>query len=895
MSKDPRAWEAILLLLAFLFTLTGAVQLSLALHGRLVPLELLPALEVAVCLGAAHLFLRRRPGHDPLLLPLAGLLSGLGLLLIRRLAPPFLPRQLIWFALGTALLVACALQPRGLRWLRRYRYTWLIAGLLLLALTLVFGVNPAGTGARLWLGAAGFYFQPSELLKLLMIVFVASYLAEKRALLTLKATRLGRWQLPPLAYLGPMLLMWGFSLLLLTWQRDLGAALLFFGTFLAMLYIATAQSVYVWSGLLLFLGGGAVGYQLFSHVRVRVDAWLNPWPEAAGRAFQIVQSLLAFAGGGILGQGLGQGSPTFIPMVHTDFVFSAVGEEMGLIGTLALVACFALLTGRGLRIAGLAADTPTPGAGDFERLLAAGISAMMGLQVIVITAGTSKLVPLTGVTLPFVSYGGSSLVMSFVMVGLLLHISQSATRGQSPALWPNGGRPAGMAEVIGTTLRRTAGFFLLCFAAVAVTLAYWQVVRAPALAERPDNPRIVQAELRLQRGRILDRHGAELAVSLAQPDGGSMRRFYPHPAAAPVVGYYSLRYGRSGVEQAYDSILRGEPEADEDAWGKWWNELLHRPQVGDDVQLTIDLALQEAAAQALAGHAGAAVILDASSGEVLALSSSPTYDPNSLDSAWDTLVAAPQAPFLNRATQGLYSPGPLFRTLLLAAALEQGAVSQGSSFAPVACAHRPQKAEPLDVYEVYAFGCDDVFAALSDRLDGAELLALGRRLGFDAAPALDIPTEAGLLAEREHTADGLPATGEPYLARWEIAVSPLQMALVMAAIADEGRQPVPHLSAAGEAAPTEALSPATARQLKRAMRLAATVTPAVEAVAPGREVAGQLAVVPRREAGRKPLNWFLGLVPTDGPELAVVVVIEEGRDDGQAAALAAEQMLAVYD
>jgi cell division protein FtsW (lipid II flippase)/cell division protein FtsI/penicillin-binding protein 2 len=881
MSKNPHAQEAMLLILAFLSILVGAVQLSLALHGRLVPLEVLPALEVAACLGAAHLFLRRRmPGHDPLLLPVAGLLAGLGLLLIRRLAPPFLPRQLIWFALGIALLVACALLPRGLRWLRRYRYTWLIAGLLLLALTLVFGVNPAGTGARLWIGAAGFYFQPSELLKLLMIVFIASYLAEKRALLTLTATRLGRWQLPPLAYLGPMLLMWGFSLLLLIWQRDLGAALLFFGTFLAMLYIATGQSLYVWSGLLLFLGGGVAGYHLFSHVRARVDAWLNPWPEAASRAFQIVQSLLAFASGGILGQGLGQGSPTFIPVVHTDFVFAAIGEELGLIGTLGVVACFALLTGRGLRIALLAAD-------DFERLLAAGISAMMGLQVLVITGGTTKLIPLTGVTLPFVSYGGSSLVMSFIMVGLLLHISRRM-RGQFPGESP---------DIIRATSRRTAGFFLLCFAVVAFALTYWQVVRAPALVERPDNPRIVQAELRLQRGRILDRHGAELAVSLPQPGSRpperlpAMRRFYAHPAAAPLVGYYSLRYGRSGIEQAYDYVLSGESMADEDAWGSWWNGLLHRPQVGEDVQLTVDLALQEAAAEALAGYAGAIVVLDAQSGEILAMSSSPTYDPNSLDTAWDTLAAAPQAPFLNRATQGLYSPGSLFRTLLLAAALEQGVVSQDSSFSPDACAYEPSRKGALDIYEVYAFGCDGVFATLSARLDGAELLALGRRLGFAAAPALEIPTEAGTLEEREKTTE--QSLAGSYLDRWEVAVSPLQMALVTAAIANEGRRPAPHLSAGGEAAFMEAISPVTARQLKQAMRLAATVTPATEAAAPEVEIGGQLAVVPRREAGRKPLNWFLGLASTDGSELVVAVVIEEGDADGQPAALAAGRVLAV--
>jgi cell division protein FtsW (lipid II flippase) len=291
-----------------------------------------------------------------------------------------------------------------------------LVGLALLATTLVVGVNPSGFGARLWLGLGGIYFQPSELLKLLMLVFLASYLEGRREVLLAVEARIGRWRLPHPAYLGPMLLMWGFSMVLLIWQRDLGAALLFFGVFLAMLYAATGQGRYVLTGLVLLSVATIVGYRLFDHVALRVDAWWNPWQEAAGRSFQIVQSLLAFASGGVLGQGLGQGLPTAIPVVHTDFVFAAVGEEYGLIGALAVVGCFALLVSRAFHIA-LEARRP------FDQLLAAGIGALFGLQALVIMGGTLRLIPLTGVTLPFVSYGGSSLLTSMIMVGLLLHIS----------------------------------------------------------------------------------------------------------------------------------------------------------------------------------------------------------------------------------------------------------------------------------------------------------------------------------------------------------------------------------------------------------------------------------------------------------------------------------------
>jgi cell division protein FtsW (lipid II flippase) len=404
--------------LAAAFTVIGLASLGVVTKRRIRLEEMWPAFVWATALTGAWVALRRwRPGHDPLLLPVTGLLAGLGLVMVTRLAPSFATKQMIWNLLGFGAMLAVALGLRELRLLRRYRYTWLIGGLGLLALTLVFGVNPAGTGSRLWLGLGRAYFQPSEPLKLLMVIFLASYFAEKRPMLTGTVYQVGRLRLPPLPYLGPVLLMWSFSMVLLVWQRDLGAAWLFFAVFLLMLYVTIGQVGYVLLGLGLFGVGAMIGYRLFYHVRLRVDIWLNPWAEASGRAFQIVQSLLAFAAGGVLGQGLGQGSPTFIPVVHSDFVFSAIGEELGLLGTLGVIALFALLITRAGRIA-LVARTP------FRQLLAFGLAAMLGLQALTIMAGSLKLAPLTGVTLPFVSYGGSSLVTNFVLVGLLFAVEQ---------------------------------------------------------------------------------------------------------------------------------------------------------------------------------------------------------------------------------------------------------------------------------------------------------------------------------------------------------------------------------------------------------------------------------------------------------------------------------------
>ncbi len=408
--------ERLLLLLAAAFVWLNAIALSLVLTGRLAPIHLVAPAVWLVVVVAGHLLLHRyKPGRDPYLVPLVCLMMGWGLVLQDRLAPNFLWRQLAWFALGTAFMVAVAILPRSLRWLRQYRYTWLTLGLLLLVATLLFGVNPAGTGAALWLQVPilnNVYFQPSELLKLLLIVFLASYFDDREHMLWLGTSSRRRM----IAYLTPLLLMWGFCILLLVWQRDLGAASLFFISFLALLYLATGSLRYLLIGLAMLLLAGVIGYFAFDLVALRVDAWLNPWPEADNRAFQIVQSLYAFAGGGLFGEGAGQGFPDYIPVVHSDFVFAAVAEEWGLIGSLAVLAAFVLLAGRGMRIAGLRRRA-------FHVYLAAGITILLSIQAFLIIAGVTKLLPLTGITLPFFSYGGSSMLVSCLMVGLLLYLS----------------------------------------------------------------------------------------------------------------------------------------------------------------------------------------------------------------------------------------------------------------------------------------------------------------------------------------------------------------------------------------------------------------------------------------------------------------------------------------
>jgi cell division protein FtsW (lipid II flippase) len=444
----PRArWRELFLLIVVAVTLTiGSVSLNATLaareaeqgagipEGAFAPYA---ATILVIYLGGllvAHLaqvLAGRRT--DQVLLPAVGMLGGLSLLLMERLPQDLTGQfgglaqtQLVWLLLTLSVVTVVAIVVRSDSWLRLYKYTWAAAGVALLLLTFVLGreVN----GARLTLDLGPVSGQPSELLKVILVVFLAGYLSENRALLVEQSTRVGPVRLPPLPYLAPMVAMWAIALGVVVVQRDLGAALLFFAVFLLLLYVATARWSYVAIGLALFLVGSWLMYQVFDHVQSRVDIWLDPWADPRGAGYQIVQALYAFGRGGIIGTGLGNGLPVVsglpggIPEIHTDFPMAALGEELGLIGLLAILGLYLVVIERGLRIAAAAAD-------DFRALLATGLSLVVGVQAFIIAAGNLKIVPLTGITLPFISYGGSSLLANALVVGLLLALSD---RGVEP-------------------------------------------------------------------------------------------------------------------------------------------------------------------------------------------------------------------------------------------------------------------------------------------------------------------------------------------------------------------------------------------------------------------------------------------------------------------------------
>ena len=389
-------------------------------HRLTADLLLLPWLA-AVIVGAffTQFILGRRDGTDLTLFPAAMLLASLGLIMIGRLKPALFLTQMRWLLLG--LIVYLFLVFLGERVLRLLSYPYLLGVfcLLLLCSALFFGTEIGGS--RNWIVFGPFAVQPSEFGKIIIIMFLAAYLTEHREVLTLPRHRLLWLKLPVLRFIAPLLFIWGIAILMFVVQRDLGSALLFFGIAVSMTYMATGRKSYVALAFAFFLGAAALSYSFFSHVRVRFNIWLDPWSDPSGSAYQVVQSLFALGSGGVWGAGFAHGHPNLIPEVHTDFIFAAIAEELGLLGSLGVMLVFALFFYRAIRIA-LACREET------RMLLAAGIAVVFLLQAFIIIAGVTKFLPLTGITLPFVSYGGSSMIASFMLLGILTVLSKKENR-----------------------------------------------------------------------------------------------------------------------------------------------------------------------------------------------------------------------------------------------------------------------------------------------------------------------------------------------------------------------------------------------------------------------------------------------------------------------------------
>jgi len=383
---------------------------------------------LAVCL-ATHILLRiRLPNADPYLFPLAATLTAFGLVMIYRIDETLARDQANWFVLGLILFALTITFLRDYEVLERYRYTIAIGGLLLLLAPRVPGIGQQVNGAYLGVKIGPIAFQPAEFTKLAIVVFLASYLREHREVLIVGARRVLGVTLPPLKHFGPMLVVWGASMFMLVFIRDLGSSLMFFAAFLALLYVATGRFSFVVIGMAMFLVGAWFFASTVPHVHDRVEIWLHPYNDPQGTGYQILNSIFAQADGGLFGKGFGQAlivvpgtDAALLPAAQTDTIYSLIVNEVGLFGACGVILVYLLIAARGFKIALLAND-------GFSKLLATGLTAVFAIQAFVIVGGVTRVIPLTGVTLPFISYGGSSIVANFVLLALLLLISDRARR-----------------------------------------------------------------------------------------------------------------------------------------------------------------------------------------------------------------------------------------------------------------------------------------------------------------------------------------------------------------------------------------------------------------------------------------------------------------------------------
>ena len=785
---------------------------------------------------------RKLPNRDPWIFPATALLIGIGLLTIWRLSPDLGLRQSFWYLIGSGLFIYALSLPELIQTIRNYKYVWLLLGLILIILTFFIGVNPMGIGQKLWLKVFGIYIQPSEPLKLLLIIYLAAFFADQlRPYMT--------W----INSVFPTLIVVIFAGLLLIAQRDLGTASIFICLYVLMLSVTTQKRRLLWIIPSLALIAGLIGYFAFDVVKTRVDIWLNPWLDASGSAWQLAQAQIAIASGGITGTGPGLGSPQFVPIAFSDFIFTAIGEELGLLGTSAVLLCLLFIILRGIHIALCSKST-------FGRYLAFGISAFVALQSFFIVSGNLGLIPLTGVTLPFASYGGSSLVTNLIAIMLLLKMSTQTSTQELP-------------DRVRSPYNWVASLISIIFILTIAWNGYLAFPHQQELIDKAENPRWAVYDRYSPRGEIYALSGEKLVETV--DESGTYERRTNVPSLSNTLGYAHPLFGQAGIEQSQYSFLRGYAGV---GWkDRWWHETLYnQPLPGLDLKLNINLAMQKKADNLLADRTGAVLIMNARTGEVYAIASHPYYDANLLQENWQSLLERSDAPLLNRATQASYPIGSLATTL----AFESVWSNQNSVqlFTPEvltrydsAC-YETIKANQLALNGIQA-GC---MSTAFDYLNAADPKSLLQKLsdfGIFSAPDLVIQCSQPPLAPE---LDELNRNPEIVA---QLQVNPAQMALVAAAITNNGLMPPPALVNAylnpdgkwveiNAARPdTEVMAQSVARRIRN--ELAST----------NQALWYQVGHATINET--QPLTWLIGGTTSEwsGTPLAIVIALEENAPD----------------
>lgn len=927
-----RRTTELLLLIAAAFPVTLLYAMYVVTTGAALSFQTLAVpLGLFAAFAAAHIGVRIfAPGADPAILPVVFTLSGIGITFVTRLQPDASLGQVIFLFLGVALMVGTLAVVKNLEVIKRYKYVLGIAGIILLVLPMFIGTEIYGS--KLWIKIGGFQFQPGEFAKVLIVLFLAGYLAENRELLSISNRTVLGIKFPRLRLLYPLFIVWGVCLLVVAFERDLGSALLFYTIFLIMLYVATGRVSYVIIGLALLAVGAFGMYQIMSHVQVRVAIWLDPFSDAQNLGYQIVQSLFSLADGGLAGVGIGKGMADIIPVVASDMIFAAIGEEMGLLGGSAVLLLFMLFAVRGLTTAARAKS-------DLAAFSAAGLTAAISFQAFTIVGGVTKLIPLTGVTLPFMSQGGSSLLASFVIVALLLRAGDEATgrsteiantstdlatagyrttvRGshmRRPALdTPESGLLGRVA--LANRLTRTVFLFTALFAVLIGNITYIQVIKASEYQDMPSNNHTINKARFIKRGSIITADGLTLAESVQQADGTYARSYPNGNLAAHAVGYYSQQYGTMGIENTQNDTLTGSK--DYSSWQNALNSLAGISEPGNSVQLTIDSRIQRAAEQALAGRVGAIVALDPRSGAVLAWTSAPTFDNTNIQAAIEAANASGGADtsMYDRATLALYTPGSTFKVLTLASALENGLATLDTTY------DSPGRMEiggadvvsigerghgKISLAKAFALSSNTVFGQVADGLGAEKLVATARAFGYGQQLGLDFTTAASVMPNPEEMTEwelawagaGQPV-GQGHTPGPQATV--MQNALMAATIANNGIAMNPYvvsqiLAPDGTVLKTtrghslgQAVGSGTAEQVKQAMLdVVQNGTGSAAAIA-GVKVAGKTGTAETNNANAN--STFVGFAPYDTPTVAIAVVIEQNAKGEESAAAVGGQVL----
>lgn len=927
-----RRTTELLLLIAAAFPVTLLYAMYVVTTGAALSFQTLAVpLGLFAAFAAAHIGVRIfAPGADPAILPVVFTLSGIGITFVTRLQPDASLGQVVFLFLGVALMVGTLAVVKNLEVIKRYKYVLGIAGIILLVLPMFIGTEIYGS--KLWIKIGSFQFQPGEFAKVLIVLFLAGYLAENRELLSISNRTVLGIKFPRLRLLYPLFIVWGVCLLVVAFERDLGSALLFYTIFLIMLYVATGRVSYVIIGLALLAVGAFGMYQIMSHVQVRVAIWLDPFSDAQNLGYQIVQSLFSLADGGLAGVGIGKGMADIIPVVASDMIFAAIGEEMGLLGGSAVLLLFMLFAVRGLTTAARAKS-------DLAAFSATGLTAAISFQAFTIVGGVTKLIPLTGVTLPFMSQGGSSLLASFVIVGLLLRAGDEATgrsteiantstdlatagyrttvRGshmRRPALdTPESGLLGRVA--LANRLTRTVFLFTALFAVLIGNITYIQVIKASEYQDMPSNNHTINKARYIKRGSIITADGLTLAESIQQADGTYARSYPNGNLAAHVVGYYSQQYGTMGIENTQNDTLTGSK--DYSSWQNALNSLAGISEPGNSVQLTIDSRIQRAAEQALAGRVGAIVALDPRSGAVLAWASAPTFDNTNIQAAIEAANASGGADtsMYDRATLALYTPGSTFKVLTLASALENGLATLDTTY------DSPGRMEiggadvvsigerghgTISLAKAFALSSNTVFGQVADGLGAEKLVATARAFGYGQQLGLDFTTAASVMPNPEEMTEwelawagaGQPV-GQGHTPGPQATV--MQNALMAATIANNGIAMNPYvvsqiLAPDGTVLKTthgrslgQAVSSGTAAQVKQAMLdVVQNGTGSAAAIA-GVKVAGKTGTAETNNANAN--STFVGFAPYDTPTVAIAVAIEQNAKGEESAAAVGGQVL----